>query len=306
VQKQESVRRCPECNSVRFVRDSETGEEVCCECGIVVSSRSINFGPEWRAFTLQQRENLPRTGAPANPMFHDKGLSTSIGWQNIDGTGRKMTSSQKFKFYRLRKWNRRTRVSESSERNLAYALSYISKVGYRLNLPRNVVETASNIYRKILQKEMTRGRTIKGLSASAIYTACRQCNVIRSLSRIAEETELSKKQIARSYRFMHRHLEADIPLFTNRKYISKYVNQLGLCGETEKLALEIFSEASKQRLTAGKSQRGITASCVYIACLINGEKRTQSDIAKVAQVTEVTIRNRYKDILDNTIIEIKI
>jgi transcription initiation factor TFIIB len=162
----ESVRKCPECGSVRFVSDSETGEKICGECGVVVSSLNINFGPEWRAFTLQQREELPRTGAPANLMYHDKGLSTSIGWENIDGTGRKMSSSQKSKFYRLRKWNRRSRTSESKQRNLAYALSYIGKIGNKLNLPRNVVETASSVYRKILWKDLTRGRTIKGLAAS--------------------------------------------------------------------------------------------------------------------------------------------
>ena len=303
---QESVRKCPECDSSRFIRDSQSGEEICGRCGIVVSSRNIDFGPEWRAFTIQQRQNLPRTGAPTNILRHDKGLSTVIGWRDVDGTGKKMKQSQKLKFYRLRKWNRRSRISESRQRNLAYALSYISYIGNELNLPRNVIETASSIYRKIMDKGATRGRTIKCLAASAIYAACRQCNVIRTLDDIAENTQYTKKELARTYRFMHKNIEADIPLFSHQKYISKFVSQLRLGGETEIIALKVLTSAIKQHLTVGRSPRGITASCVYIACLMNGEKRTQSDVAKIAQVTEVTIRNRYKEILNKLEFVVKI
>jgi transcription initiation factor TFIIB len=273
---------------------------------VVVSSQSINFGPEWRAFTLQQRENLPRTGAPVNLMIHDKGLSTSIGWKNIDGTGKRMKQSQKYKFYRLRKWNRRSRISESRQRNLAYALSYIGNIGNALNLPRNVVETASSIYRKIVKKGVTKGRAIKSLAASAIYTACRQCNVIRTLNDIAETTEFSKKEIARTYRFMYKNIEVDVPLFSCRKYVSKYVNHLGFNGETELTALKLLSEASEQQLTVGRSPRGIAAACLYVACQINGDRRTQGEIAQVAQVTEVTIRNRYKELLNKLELVIKV
>ncbi len=303
---QKSVRKCPECDSSKFIRDSQSGEEICGECGIVVSSKDIDFGPEWRAFTIQQRESLPRTGAPTNIMMHDKGLSTVIGWRDIDGTGKRMKQSQKLKFYRLRKWNRRTRISESKQRNLAYALGYISNIGNELNLPRNVIETASSIYRKIIKKGATRGRTIKCLAASSIYAACRQCNVIRTLDDIAEKTQYSKKELARTYRFMHKNIESDIPLYSHQKYVSKYVSQLRLGGETEIIALKILSEAIHQHLTVGRSPRGITASCVYIACLMNGKKRTQGDIAKVAQVTEVTIRNRYKELMKKLELIIKI
>jgi transcription initiation factor TFIIB len=300
------VKKCPECSCEKIVKDPETGEEICGKCGVVVSFKSINFGPEWRAFTLQQREELPRTGAPVNLMIHDKGLSTSIGWKNIDGTGKRMKQSQKYKFYRLRKWNRRSRIIESRQRNLAYALSYIGNIGNELNLPRNVVETASSIYRKILKKGVTKGRAIKSLAASAIYTACRQCNVIRTLNDIAETTEFSKKEIARTYRFMYKNIEKDVPLFSCRKYVSKYVNHLGFNGETELTALKLLSEASEQQLTVGRSPRGIAAACLYIACQINGDRRTQGEIAQVAQVTEVTIRNRYKELLNKLELVIKV
>jgi transcription initiation factor TFIIB len=169
-----------------------------------------------------------------------------------------------------------------------------------------VIETASSLYRKMMQKGNSRGRAIKSLTASAIYVACRQCNVIRTLDDIAECTDLSKKAIARAYRFMHQTIELNIPLFSFRKYISKYVSQLELCGETELLALKLLSTVISQNLTVGRSPRGITSSCVYIACQIIGEEPTQTDLAEIAQVSEVTIRNRYKEMMKKLVILIKV
>jgi transcription initiation factor TFIIB len=125
-QKQDPIRNCLECKNDEWIKDSETGELICGNCGVVVPFQSIDRGPEWKAFTARQKEKSPRTGAPTNLMMHDKGLSTRIGWEGVDGTGKRMTASQKNEFYRLRKWDQRTRVSESSQRNLVYALSLIS------------------------------------------------------------------------------------------------------------------------------------------------------------------------------------
>ncbi len=303
---QEPVTKCPDCNCIEFISDYVSGEIVCGECGVVISSETINFGPEWRAFTIQQREKLPRTGAPTNLMMHDKGLSTIIDWKNVDGTGKRMNSTQKYKFYRLRKWNRRTQTNEYNQRSLAHALGYISAIGNKLDLPKNVIETASSLYRKMLQKGVSRGRTIRSLAGSTIYAACRQCNVIRTLNDVAESTELSKKELTRAYRFLRQTIEADIPLFSFRNYISKYVSQLELSGETELLALQLLSTAISQNLTIGRNPKGITASCLYIACQLTKEKQTQTEIAQTAQITEVTIRNRYKEMMRKIEILIKV
>jgi transcription initiation factor TFIIB len=158
----------------------------------------------------------------------------------------------------------------------------------------------------MIQKGQLRGRSIRGIAGSTIYAACRQCNVIRTLDDIAECTELSKKDVARAYRYMHQTIEADIPLFSFRQYISKYVSQLDLCGETELLALKLLSTVISQNMTVGRSPRGITSSCVYIASQLIGEKPTQTDLAEIAQVSEVTIRNRYKEMMKKLVIFIKV
>jgi transcription initiation factor TFIIB len=274
-----------------------TSELVCQSCGIVFSSTHFSTDPEWRAFDPMQREKLPRVGAPTNWTIHDKGLSTNLGWQNHDFSGKQLSPEMRSKLYRLRKWQRRSMISDSRNRNLSQALSEMSKIQSKLNLPRNVIETSSMIYRKALNANMIRGRTIQSIVVACIYMACRQCSIIRSLEDVASSSNISKKDAARNYRFLLRELRASVPQIDSQSYISKIVSNLGLIGETERLAKTILHTASLMKLTGGRGPAGMAAASVYISTRITSDLRTQGDIAKEAQVTEVTIRNRYKELV---------
>ncbi len=287
---------CTECGNSNLFRDYESSELVCQACGMVVSSTELSTGPEWRAFDQQQRDKLPRVGAPVTWMIHDKGLSTTIGWQDRDASGRKLSPEERARLYRLRKWNRRSKVSDSTQRNLAHALSEMGKISYKINLPRNVIETSSMIYRRAIKKQLIRGRTIQSVAVASIYMACRQCGVIRTLEDVAGAANITKKEAARNYRFLLRELKPSVPQVNPGKYISKIVNKLALSGETERLAMVILNQASEMKLTSGRGPSGMAAACIYISSQLTNERRTQGEIAREAQVTEVTIRNRYKEL----------
>ncbi len=288
---------CEECGSDNLLRDYETSELICQACGIVVSSTELSTGPEWRAFDQQQRDKLPRVGAPVTWTIHDKGLSTTLGWQDRDASGRKLSPEARARLYRLRKWQRRSKVSDSTQRNLAHALSEMSKISNKINLPRNVIETSSMLYRRAIQKQLIRGRTIQSVAVASIYMACRQCGVIRTLEDVAGAANITKKEAARNYRFLLRELKPQVPQVNPQGYISKIVNKLVLTGDTEKLAMAILTQASEMKLTSGRGPAGIAAACIYISSQLTNERRTQGEIAKEAQVTEVTIRNRYKELV---------
>jgi len=287
---------CSECGSSSLLRDYDTGELICQSCGYVISSTLIDQGPEWRAFDQEQRDKLPRVGAPMTWTIHDKGLSTTIGWQDRDASGHRLSPKERVRLYRLREWQKRSKVSDSAQRNLAHALSEISRITYKLNLPRNVTETASMIYRHALQRQIIRGRTIQSVAVASIYMACRQCSVIRTLEDVALAATITKKEAARNYRLLLRELNPEVPQVNPQGYMSKIVNKLSLTGETEMLAISILSTASKLKLTSGRGPSGISAACIYISSQIMNEHWTQGEIAKAAQVTEVTIRNRYKEL----------
>ena len=104
----ERTTTCPECDG-SLVTDTEHGETVCTDCGLVVEQDSVDRGPEWRAFDSNERDSKSRVGAPTTNMMHDKGLSTNIGWQDKDAYGKSLSSRQREKMQRLRSLESRVR-----------------------------------------------------------------------------------------------------------------------------------------------------------------------------------------------------
>ncbi len=299
-------RTCPECGSSNLMRDYDVSEIVCMGCGYVIDEKIVDTRPEWRAFDDEQKAKRTRVGAPITYTIHDKGLSTTIDWNDKRSIGGKLSSTQRMELYTLRKWQRRARVSDATERNLAMALSELGKLSSALNLPKNIVETASVIYRRAIKKRIIRGRSIHNVTAAAIYLSCRQCSVPRTLDEVATVSNLNKKDIARRYRFMVRELEALVPPSTSRNYAARFSNKLIISGRAEAMAIKILEVAKKMKLTSGRGPTGIAAAATYMATVLTNERKTQREIAEVADVTEVTIRNRYKELLEKLSVEVEL
>ncbi|PYB68000.1 MULTISPECIES: transcription initiation factor IIB [unclassified Thermoplasma] len=296
--KVEEIERCPECGSTNLIRDYEHGELVCGECGAVIEDAYIDQGPEWRAFDSEQNESRARAGSPMTYTIHDKGLSTDISWKNKDSYGRSIPTRNRAQLYRLRKWQKRIKVSNAAERNLSQALQELERMASNLSIPDDVKETAAVIYRKAVKQNMIRGRSIEGVVAGALYAACRITNVPRTLGEIASVTRVKKKEIGRTYRIMSRYLKLNIMPSKAEDYISRFCSKLKLSMDTRNKALEILRTAENAGLTSGKGPTGVAAAAIYIASLMTGERRTQRAVAEVAGVTEVTIRNRYKELTE--------
>src|SRR5665811_2207304 len=295
---EESKAVCPECGSRQLVQDYERAELVCDKCGLVIDQDFMDMGPEWRAFDHDQRMKRSRVGAPMTYTIHDKGLSTMIDWRNRDSYGRSISSKNRAQLYRLRKWQRRIRVSNATERNLAFALSELDRMASALGLPRTVRETAAVVYRKAVDKNLIRGRSIEGVAAAALYAACRQCSVPRTLDEIEEVSRVSRKEIGRTYRFISRELALKLMPTSPIDYVPRFCSGLNLKGEVQSKSVEILRQASEKELTSGRGPTGVAAAAIYIASILCGERRTQREVADVAGVTEVTIRNRYKELAD--------
>lgn len=275
-------------------------------CGFVITAKIADKGPEWRAFTNEQRAKRTRVGAPLTYTIHDKGLSTMIDWHDRDVYGKSLSPGQKAQVYRLRKWQRRIRVSDATERNLAFALSEVTKIANNLNLPKNILETASVIYRRAVKERLIRGRSIQGVTAAAVYLACRQCRLARTLEEIAQASNVNKKEVGRSYRFLVKELDYFVPPVKPSQYITKFSNQLTMQGKVEEIAHKILATAKELKLTSGRGPTGIAAAASYIASVLTGERKTQREIAEIAQVTEVTIRNRYKELVERLMFQLSL
>jgi transcription initiation factor TFIIB len=290
-----STVHCRNCGSTRLTRHYEQAELICEDCGLVIEDSIIDQGPEWRTFDGDSPGKRSRAGAPSSVMLHDKGLSTEIGWKNKDTYGKAIPTRNRAQLYRLRKWQRRIRVSNATERNLALALGVMDHLSGAMELPKNVRDTAAIIYRRAVNRNLVRGRSIEGVVAASIYSACRQCNVPRTLDEVAEKSNVGRKEIGRIYRFIARELSIRLLPAHPEDYILRFSQELKLRSETQAKANEVLKEATKLELTSGRGPTGVAAAAIYIASQLTGEKKTQREVANVAGVTEVTIRNRYKE-----------
>ncbi len=288
--------KCPECGSTNLIHDYDAGETVCGNCGLVVHEQMMDKGPEWRAFTQEEKESRSRVGIPESYSMHDKGLSTEIGRADKDAFGRKLSPSTRMEMWRLRKWQARSRVHSSMDRNLAQAMSELDRLSDKIYIPTPVKERAAVIYRKALEKSLVRGRSIAAIAAAALYIACRNSETPRTLREVSEASIVSKKDIARCYRLLVRELNIQLPIADPLTYISKIAEKANISGPTQGIANRIIREAKKRRVAAGKDPIGLAAAALYIACLENKERKTQRDIADAAGITEVTVRNRYKNL----------
>ncbi|MCU4973973.1 transcription initiation factor IIB [Halobacteria archaeon AArc-m2/3/4] len=295
---QEDVQTCPECDSSTLVRSSD-GSEVSCEnCGLILEEEIIDHGPEWRAFNHAERESKSRVGAPTTQTMHDKGLTTTIDWKDKDAYGRSLSAKKRNQMGRLRKWQERIRTQDAGERNLQFALSEVDRMASALGVPRSVREVASVLYRRTLDEDLIRGRSIEGVATSTLYAACRMEGIPRSLDEVSTVSRVERMEIGRTYRYIAQELDLEIEPVDPKKYVPRFCSELDLSEEVQSKANEIIDTTVEQGLLSGKSPTGYAAAAIYASALLCNEKQTQTEVADVAQVTEVTIRNRYQEQLD--------
>ncbi|MBS7610357.1 transcription initiation factor IIB [Candidatus Bathyarchaeota archaeon] len=285
--------RCPECGSDSLIEDYELGEVVCSNCGLVVKVNALDNGPEWRAFSAEERDSRSRVGVPLSFSIHDKGLSTVIEQVNKDALGRELPLHTRIEMLRLRKWQIRSRIHSSMERNLSQAMAEIDRLSDKVHVPASIKEEAALVYRKALERGLVRGRSITAIAAASLYAACRLTETPRTLKEIAGVCLAKEKDVARCYRLLVKELELKMPIADPVRCVPKIASRLQISEKIQQMAVEILHECQKRKIASGKDPMGLASAAIYIALCLESEKRTQKEIAKVAGVTEVTIRNRY-------------
>ncbi len=294
---------CPECQS-SLIDDVQNGEIICSGCGVVVADQMADYGPESKGSSLEEKMKLARATGQTTYSQHDLGITTEISMSTRDFSGKSINTEIANQMHNLRKWQQRVRVSSPRERRLANVLTKIGEACNGLSLPKNILETASMIYRNLDDKMDVKGKSVASISAATIYMACKQCDVVRSLDEICQglcaqkDVKAKAKLAARYYRTMVMEMGSfNAPIVTIDKYISKIANLTKTDVRVERLALEIAEKTKNNSIADGKAPNGIAAAYLYVASVLLGQSVLQRDVSSIAGVTEVTIRNRCKEIL---------
>ena len=289
---------CPNCGAPEknITTNEIRGERSCDLCGQVLEENMIDHREPIRRFSKDDPSvDNSHHGAPASILFPDKGLTTTFNpWEG--------THNNRLQNYILKRTNKQTVTNK--ERNLAVALSDLARIISRMGLPKTVHFEAANIYRQAVDAQLIRGRSIEGVVAASLYASCRMCEVPRTLDEIAHGTRTGRKEIARNWTTLRKRLPKlrKIRNPTPEAFLERFGNQLGLSMSTTQRARELLTICFKGfidqgNIDQGKNPVGIVAACIYIACNEKEERRTQREIAQALNITEVTIRNRYKEAL---------
>ncbi|ELY38575.1 transcription initiation factor IIB [Natronorubrum tibetense] len=286
---------CPECDGNLVTRAAQVH---CEDCGLVLEEGRIDHGPEWRAFDAAEKDEKSRVGAPTTNTMHDRGLSTNIGWQNKDAYGRALSSRKRQQIQRLRTWNERFRTRDATDRNLKQALGEIDRMASALGLPENVRETASVIYRRALEEDLLPGRSIEGMATAALYAAVRQAGLPRSIDELATVSRVPYLEVARSYRYLVRELDLPMAPPDPLEYLPRYASLLEISNETERQAHSLLEDGIDAGLHSGKHPVGLAAAAIYAANRLTDAGLTQDDVSAATDISKVTIRNRYQELLE--------
>ena len=291
-----SSSNCLRCGKNSFVTDDFKGEQFCSKCGYVISEKLDALGPEWRSFQKDGSTNPARTGTPSSLLMHDMGLSTIINSSNKDASGKPLSIFMKKTIKRLRTWDSRSQTHEPADRNLIQALNELNRLKDKLTISSSVLEKASYIYRKALEKKLVRGRSISAMIAASLYAACRDAETPRTLKDITTAANVKRKDISRCYRLLHHELELKMPVVDPIQCIARISSKLNITEKTKRDAVKILREVQERKESAGKEPMGLAASALYLSCVKNGASITQRGVAEASGVTEVTIRNRCKEL----------
>ncbi|MFW6233703.1 MAG: transcription initiation factor IIB, partial [Nanoarchaeota archaeon] len=234
----EYIKKCPECGSSNLYNNKDRGEIICRNCGLVIDSKNISLGKEWRDFEESESSEMKRSGAPTSYTKYDLGMGTSIGSESDTYS---LDKKQRYKLQRLKRWQKR--LSTVMEKNLKIALGELRRLSSYLNLPTSIEEEAGKIYTEAVQKNLVRGRSIESVVAGVIYAACRRQNIPRTLDEISEASGIDKKEIGRSYRYIIRELRIKILPSNPVDYISRFASVLEYSPETQSRGIDILSKA---------------------------------------------------------------
>ena len=289
---------CPICNKhSNIITDQNSGELICTACGSVIIDNTEAARSEWTSSNIQEFDFRDRTGAPTSLAKYDRGLSTVIGKMDKDASGRQIDLAMRSRIGRWRTWDARSQTNDSSKRNLQSAFIQLYTMKDVLGLPESAIEKIAYIYRKIQERKLIKGRTIRGALAVASYIACRELGIPRTLKEIAKISNLKEKEVARIYRKVMFELDLKVPQVDTFKEIIKLGNICGISEKAKRRAIKLMMTVMKTEISAGKNPMGLAGAVLYLSCKEYDEEITQSKIAEVAGVTEVTLRHDLDIIL---------
>ncbi|MFX1313220.1 MAG: transcription initiation factor IIB family protein [Promethearchaeota archaeon] len=252
---------------------------------------------ERRAFGMEEIEKRKQT----EPRWRDFGSRTILSPSKVDYKGNYLKAENITLFSRLSKIQ--NSLISGVERNFWEAKPKMRQIVSKLIIPEYIHEIAWKIYTMAAKRRLTMGRSIDGFIAASIYVAIRMHEFPKLLEEVSNAAMINRKAVVHALGLLVREILPELNIIykpiSAKQLIFKFGNELGLSMEIQKNALKLLFNSSMKGLNSnGKDPKGLAASAIYLAAKSSGVKKTQTEIAKTAKITEVTLRTRIKEIRD--------
>jgi len=282
------------CNKNNLITDVFNGEIFCASCGTVIEEKLDNHN-EMPPHSLEDFMSKSQIGPKQSLSMYDKGMSSIIG-KDKDATGKPLSSFNKSRFNRLRILDGRSKTKKSSQRTLVKSLTFLNGLKEKLGISENTVEVTCSLFRRAQKHQLIRGRSSNYLMAASLYVSCRQTMTPRSLEKISETGNITKKYLQKSVRVLIDEFDLVLPQYNISSFLTKLSNDLGISEKTKRYALKILSDVEKCGSAAGKNPIGQAAASLYLASMLMGDDVNQRKFSEISGVSTVTLRNRKNTI----------
>jgi len=285
--------KCPLCELYNtIIIDPKSTDTVCSKCGMVMTDK-MDTWPGWQGNAVDELQGNNRTGPPLSLTRRDIGLSTVIGNENLDARRNQIKAVVLPTLRRLRTWDSRT---QSNNYHFKVAFRELDCLKDKLGLSEPIAEKAAYLFRKAHEKGIIRGRSTLAVLAAAVYIACRQMEAPRTIEDVVTASNIKRKAITKCHRELIFELQLKLPDIDNKKCVVRVANKANVSEKTKYKAINLMDEVVRQGISTGKDPMGLAAAVLYASCIMTGEQKSQTDLARAAQITQVTIRNRFKDL----------
>lgn len=283
---------------IHTLTDPITGEIICISCGAVISDKIAETRPEWSVYGTNELNSRSRVGMPISLAIHDLGLSTVIGKNNKDFSGKTIVdTSTRVVIERIRTWDYRTQTRSSKGQSRKYAFRQLNSLKEKLALPSPVLEKAAYIYRKAQQNDIIRGRTRTGAMGACVYIACREAIIPRAFDEVAEVSNIRRKEMWKAYRAIVSELDLKVPLIDPVRCLVKLANKMGVSEKVKRYGINYMKQVIDNNFSAGRDPMGLAATVLYISCQTYGNvDKSQKYFAETAGISDVTVRNRRQEL----------
>jgi len=255
---------CPDCKS-QEIKDEGDGIMSCNQCDLI-----FDAGPQWIKY---------------NPSLKS------------DKNTQMLTNKNQVTSKTILKWQKETRGGNLGSRSILMASDEIERIANELKLNVTIKESALELFSSSSKEGIVRGRSSEKIAAAAIYTACRMANIPRTLDEVASKTNLNRNELSRLHRLITRRLKLQIHAAGTANFLSRFASKLSIPKDVEDEARTIIVSVERKHYSQGISPNAMLGAALYIACRSKKIRRSQLEIAKVVGTSEVTLRNRSKQIL---------